>query len=67
MSCFSKQNRSDIYCNWYKAALYAAAEYRFIPQFNPMANQNWNPFSIDWFQLVLYAELGRVAENYNTE
>ncbi|WP_243834597.1 BamA/TamA family outer membrane protein [Psychromonas algarum] len=50
-----------------KAAVYGAAEYRFIPQLNPMADQKWNPFPIDWFQLVLFAEVGRVAEQYNTE
>ncbi|GLS89692.1 hypothetical protein GCM10007916_07590 [Psychromonas marina] len=48
-----------------KAAIYGTIEYRFIPQLNPMANQKWNPFPIDWFQIVLFAEAGRVAEKYD--
>ncbi|PKF60200.1 hypothetical protein CW745_16135 [Psychromonas sp. psych-6C06] len=48
-----------------KAALYGAVEYRFIPIFNPMADQKWNPFPIDWFQIVWFAEAGRVAEKYD--
>ncbi|MEI6897018.1 MAG: BamA/TamA family outer membrane protein [Psychromonas sp.] len=48
-----------------RAALYGAIEYRLIPRLNPMADQKWNPFPIDWFQLVLFAEVGRVAENYD--
>jgi hypothetical protein len=47
-----------------KAAIYGAIEYRLIPQLNPMADQKWNPFPIDWFQLVIFAEAGRVAERY---
>ena len=47
-----------------KAAIYGAIEYRLIPQLNPMANQKWNPLPIDWFQIVLFAEVGRVAEKY---
>lgn len=50
-----------------KAAIYGAVEYRFIPRVNPMADQAWNPFPIDWFQIVLFAEAGRVAENFNKE
>ncbi|HIP76630.1 MAG TPA: hypothetical protein EYH12_05840 [Psychromonas hadalis] len=30
-----------------------------------MANQKWNPIPIDWFQLLLFAEAGRVAPEYN--
>ncbi|MEL0630673.1 BamA/TamA family outer membrane protein [Psychromonas aquatilis] len=48
-----------------KAALYGAAEYRFIPKLNPMADQQWNPFPIDWFQFVFFAEVGRVSDRYN--
>jgi len=47
-----------------KAAIYGAIEYRLIPQLNPMADQKWNPFPIDWFQFVLFAEAGRVADHY---
>jgi len=48
-----------------KAAIYGAIEYRVIPQFNPMRGQSWNPFKIDWFQTVLFAEAGRVNGRYN--
>lgn len=48
-----------------KAALYGAAEYRLIPDFNPMRDQEWNPIPIDWFQAVLFAEAGRVAPEYD--
>ena len=48
-----------------KAALYGAVEYRVIPQFNPMRGQTWNPFKIDWFQTVLFAEAGRVHSSYD--
>ena len=50
-----------------KAALYGAAEYRFIPRLNPMADQAWNPIPIDWFQIVLFAEIGRVADTFSAE
>jgi len=48
-----------------KAALYFAAEYRVIPRLNPMEGQKWNPIPIDWFQVVLFTEAGRVAPNYD--
>lgn len=48
-----------------KAALYSAVEYRMIPDYNPLKNENWIPVSIDWFQTVFFAELGRVAPNYD--
>ncbi|WP_019616058.1 BamA/TamA family outer membrane protein [Psychromonas ossibalaenae] len=48
-----------------KAAVYTALEYRIIPEFNPMQDQNWSPFAIDWFQTVLFVEAGRVAESYD--
>ena len=50
-----------------KAAIYGAVEYRFIPQLNPMRNQEWSPIPIDWFQGVLFAEAGRVAPQYNLD
>lgn len=50
-----------------KAGIYSAAEYRFIPRINPMADQAWNPFPVDWFQVVLFVEAGRVAERFNAE
>ena len=48
-----------------KAALYYGAEYRFIPQFNPLHKQRWMPIAIDWFQGVFFAEAGRVAPHYD--
>ena len=48
-----------------KAALYFGAEYRVIPDFNPIRGRKWNPIPIDWFQTVLFAEAGRVAPKYD--
>lgn len=48
-----------------KAAIYGAAEYRVIPTLNPLEDQEWNPIAIDWFQVVLFAEVGRVAPKYD--
>jgi len=50
-----------------KAAIYGAIEYRAIPQFNPMKDQKWSPVPIMWWQTVLYAEVGRVAPEYNLD
>lgn len=50
-----------------KAALYGAVEYRFIPRLNPIADLAWNPFPVDWFQLVAFAELGRVANKFDAQ
>jgi len=50
-----------------KAAIYGAVEYRIIPEFNPMHNQEWSPIPIDWFQAVVFAEVGRVAPKYNLD
>lgn len=48
-----------------KAAIYYGAEYRVIPQFNPLQDEKWLPIPIDWFQTVLFAEAGRVAPSYD--
>lgn len=48
-----------------KAAVYGAAEYRVIPILNPLGDQEWNPIAIDWIQVVLFAEIGRVAGKYD--
>jgi hypothetical protein len=48
-----------------KSAMYMAAEYRVIPEFNPLRAKNWMPINIDWFQTVVFAEMGRVAPSYN--
>ena len=49
-----------------KAAIYYGAEYRFIPDFNPLNKKDntWMPIGIDWFQAVLFAEAGRVSPEY---
>ena len=48
-----------------KAAIYFAAEYRVIPDYNPIKGLSWNPVPIDWFQTVLFVEAGRVAPKYD--
>jgi len=49
-----------------RAVIYTAGEYRFTPKWNPIANVNWlNFLKLDWFQLVGFAEGGRVAEDYD--
>jgi len=48
-----------------KAAIYGTMEYRVIPEFNPLRQKSWMPVSIDWFQTVLFAEVGRVAPKYD--
>ncbi|EAS41608.1 hypothetical protein P3TCK_19335 [Photobacterium profundum 3TCK] len=50
-----------------KAALYGTVEYRVIPDFNPLRDNKWSPFPIDWFQTVFYIEVGRVAEQYELD
>ena len=50
-----------------KAAIYGAIEYRMIPNFNPMSDQQWSPIPISWFQGVVFAEAGRVAPDYNLD
>lgn len=47
-----------------KAAFYAAAEYRAIIDYNPLKNISWIPAKVDWFQVVLFAEAGRVDDQY---
>ncbi len=48
-----------------KAAIYCAAEYRVIPDYNPVRGFRWNPVPIDWFQAVFFIEAGRVAPRYD--
>ena len=48
-----------------KAALYATTELRTIIKYNPLANKKWVPIPIDWFQTVVFAEVGRVNKRYN--
>ncbi len=48
-----------------KAAFYATAEYRAIIDYNPLKDIDWIPAKVDWFQVVLFAEAGRVHDQYN--
>ena len=48
-----------------KAAFYATAEYRTILNYNPLKNNDYVPVAIDWFQVVAFAEVGRVNDHYN--
>jgi len=50
-----------------KAVFYAAAEYRAIIDYNPLKNISWIPAKVDWFQVVLFAEAGRVDDQYTLD
>jgi len=50
-----------------KAAIYYGTELRIIPKINPLEKKSWLPVEIDWFQVVMFAELGRVSSHYNFE
>ncbi len=48
-----------------KAAVYGTAEYRYTLNYNPIRNVSWLKFlNLDWFQLVGFVEVGRVAPEY---
>lgn len=48
-----------------KAAIYSTMEYRYTLRHNPIKNVEWLRFlNLDWFQLVAFAEGGRVAPSY---
>ncbi len=48
-----------------RAALYFGAEYRMMLAWNPFYRVKWNPFPIDWIQVVPFVETGRVAPEYD--
>lgn len=49
-----------------KAAIYGAVEYRYTLKYNPIEDINWLRFlKLDWFQLVGFAEVGRVGASYS--
>lgn len=54
-----------------KAAIYAAVEYRAILDWNPFKTtkflKKYSPVAIDWFQIVPFAEVGRVNDEYNAD
>ena len=49
-----------------RSVIYAAAEYRYTLDWNPLADISWLKFlHTDWLQLVGFAEGGRVANEYD--
>ncbi len=54
-----------------KAAIYAAAEYRAILDWNPFKTEkiliDYVPFTVDWFQIVPFVEAGRVNDEYSLD
>ncbi len=50
-----------------RAAIYYGAEYRVTPEWNPFDNApDWlQQLNVDWVQFVGFAELGRVAEEWD--
>ena len=62
---FKRMRGYDFYRFHDKAAIYGALEYRYTLKYNPVKNINWLRFlKLDWFQLVAFAEAGRVAPSY---
>lgn len=50
-----------------RAAVYTTMEYRYTLRHNPIKNVEWLRFlNLDWFQLVAFAEGGRVAPSYTS-
>jgi hypothetical protein len=52
-----------------KAAVYYAAELRLTPEWNPFERWSWiqEYAGIEWVQLVPFAEIGRVAPEWNLD
>ena len=48
-----------------KAVFYATAEYRAILDYNPFKDSDLLPAKVDWFQVVAFAEVGRVHDQYD--
>jgi hypothetical protein len=48
-----------------KATFYTTIEYRTILNYNPLKNNDYMPVAIDWIQIVAFAEVGRVNDQYN--
>lgn len=49
-----------------RSVIYGTAEYRYTLQWNPVENVSWLRWlKLDWFQLVGFAEAGRVADDYS--
>ncbi len=50
-----------------KAGFYATAEYRAMLNWNPLRKNKYIPVAVDWFQVVAFAEVGRVHDTYNLD
>lgn len=49
-----------------KAAIYYSAELRLMPKWNPLGNMKiLKPLNIDWWQVVPFVEIGRVAPQWS--
>lgn len=58
----------DIDRFYHRSALYAAAEYRLIPQWQPLKKiGKWLHLDVQWWQFAAFAELGRVAPEYQLD
>jgi hypothetical protein len=51
---------------WDKSAIYYSAEFRFIPKRSPLDRfNNVAGLNLSWWQLVVFAEVGRVAPDWS--
>lgn len=51
-----------------KSAVYATAEYRYTPYWNPIGQVSWLRWlKMDWWQFVGFVEGGRVANTYSVD
>ncbi|NNK02118.1 MAG: BamA/TamA family outer membrane protein [Desulfatitalea sp.] len=51
-----------------RSVIYTAGEYRYTPNWNPLGQVRWLKFlNMDWWQFVLFAEGGRVANEYDSQ
>jgi hypothetical protein len=49
-----------------RSVVYATAEYRYTPHWNPLGNISWLRFlKTDWWQFVGFVEGGRVADEFS--
>ena len=49
-----------------RSTIYASAEYRYTPRWNPISEVRWLRFlKMDWWQAVAFYEGGRVARHYS--
>jgi len=50
-----------------RSAVYYSAEYRVIPEWQPLQNFKWLNFAeIEYWQWIVFAEAGRVSNTYDT-